>query len=88
MEAMACGCAVVATNVGCIRSVNNGKNVLIVNSNDPVSIYNALKKLLEYSLLRDQIAKEGYKTVQDYTWEKAALKMERILYKVLKEYEK
>lgn len=85
MEAMACKCAVVATNVGCIRSVNNGKNVLIVNSNDPESIYNALKKLLENSLLRDQIAKEGYMTVQDYTWEKAALKMDKILYKVLQE---
>lgn len=81
MEAMACKCAVVATNVGCIRSINNGKNVFIVETGNPDNIYEALIKLIENSHLRDQIAYEGYKTIQNYTWENAAAKLERVLFK-------
>jgi glycosyltransferase involved in cell wall biosynthesis len=81
MEAMACKCAVIATDVGCIRSIKNGKNVFIVETGNPDKIYEALIKLIENSQLRDMIAYEGYKTVQNYTWENAAAKLERVLLK-------
>lgn len=59
LEAMACGCAVICTNVGGMTNiVQNGYNGIMI---DPTveSLYDALVKLLNDSALRDYIGKNG-----------------------------
>jgi len=75
IEAMACGCALVATNVGCIPIFNNGQNMVIVEAKNPASIAEGVIKLLDDKALAESIAKEGLKRMQGEGWEKAAEKL-------------
>jgi len=71
-EAMACQCAVVATNVGCIPVINNGKNLILAEAKKPSSIVDAIIILLNDTKLTETIAYQGFKSVQEMGWEKSA----------------
>jgi glycosyltransferase involved in cell wall biosynthesis len=75
MEAMACQAAVVATNVGCIPTLFNGKNMLVSEPHDIDTLERNVAFLLEHHEECDQMALRGFNTVSDYTWEKASLKL-------------
>jgi len=75
MEAMACKCAVVATNVGCIPTLNNGRNLILAEVKNPASIADAVVKLLEDKELTEKIAGEGLKRVREQDWERSARKL-------------
>lgn len=83
-EAMACGQAVVCTDNGGHREIaKNGVNALlcpIKNSND---IANKIIMLIEDDKLRYKIADNGYKFVQQYTWDKSYRKFKSIVDKTL-----
>ncbi len=65
LEAMSSQCAVICTNVGGMTNiVIDGFNGLMVNSGDVDELYEAIKKLIENSQLRDTIRECGYQTVQ------------------------
>lgn len=72
LEAMACGCAVVCTNVGGMTNiVIDGFNGLMVDSGDSQQLYEAMKKLVEDSQLREKLANNGYETVKNgFSYEK------------------
>jgi glycosyltransferase involved in cell wall biosynthesis len=72
IEAMACRCAVVATNVGCIPTLNNGRNLILADVKNPASIVDGLTKLLEDKTLVEKIADEGLKSVRELDWAKSA----------------
>jgi glycosyltransferase involved in cell wall biosynthesis len=72
MEAMACKCAVIATNVGCIPVINNGENLILVEAKKPSSIADAIIILLNDTKLAEKIAYQGFKSVQEMDWEKSA----------------
>ncbi len=76
MEAMACMCAVVATNVGCIPVLNNGNNLVLIKVRDPNSIFQSVALLVTDPDQNQRIAINGYNSIQDYTWESAAGKMQ------------
>lgn len=79
MEAMACGCAVVATNIGGIPDYSiNDKTALIVPPNDPEKIAANVIKLIENEEERIEIAKNGYHYIKQFTWDKATDKLEQI----------
>jgi len=72
IEAMACQCAVVATNVGCIPILNNGQNLILAETQKPASIADAVVKLLDDKELAEKIAAEGLKSVLKLDWARSA----------------
>jgi hypothetical protein len=72
MEAMACKCAVVATNVGCIPILNNGENLILADVKNPSSIADGIIKLLEDITLMERIAERGLKSIREQDWTASA----------------
>jgi glycosyltransferase involved in cell wall biosynthesis len=73
IEALACGCAVIATNVGGLPDViYDGINGLLVEPN-PRSISNAINRLIEDHALRDNLQRVGSEAVNNFelTWWRA-----------------
>lgn len=57
LEAAACGCALVATNVpGCREVVRDGETGLLVESRDPTALAQALRSVILDSSLRQRIS--------------------------------
>jgi len=75
VEAMACKCALVATNVGCIPVINNGRNLILTEIRNPQSIADGVVKLLEDKALMENIASEGLRSVQGLDWARSAEKL-------------
>lgn len=79
MEAMACGCAVVATNVGGIPDYSiNEKTAVHVSPNDPEKLAASVIRLIENHEERINIAKNGYHHIKQFTLDKATDKLELI----------
>lgn len=79
MEAMACKCAVIATKTGCVPILNNGKNLIAVEKQNPMGIYKELRVLLKNTEKIAEIAESGYNVICNYTWENAALQLVKCL---------
>lgn len=75
IEAMAAGKPIVATSVGGIPLLIRDKfNGFLVPPKDPVSLANALNKLLSDPVLIDKIGKTNKQTIkQHYTWDRVAM---------------
>lgn len=77
IEAMACGCAVVGTNVGCMLDIGiNNENVILCDTANSEDLADGIIKLSKNDELREKIAKKGYETVQKLDWDKATEKFE------------
>lgn len=72
LEAMACKDAVVATNVRGISDVIvSGKTGLLVPKKEPIALANAIICLLENPDLRERLAKNARRLIEEeFTWEK------------------
>lgn len=82
LEAMACGCAVISSNhTNASDIIQHGVNGLTVRYGDIDGYMQHIERLLEDESLRSKIVREGFKTVQRFTWEKAADLMEEALQK-------
>jgi glycosyltransferase involved in cell wall biosynthesis len=80
MEAMACGCAVVATNVGGVPDYAiDGKTILASPPRRPEILAKNIMRLIENEDERSSIAKSGYEYIQQYTWERATDQFEDAL---------
>lgn len=79
MEAMACGCAVVATNVGCIPALHADGNMLVTEPRDREGLFRLAASLVGDPALLRRVAEAGYRTISGYGWEKPVEKLERIL---------
>ena len=83
-EAMQCGAAVVATDIGGHREfLQNGVNGLLTPSKNPAALAEAIIKLLAHPELRIRYATAGHRSIQRFTWKMACDGMERILQKNL-----
>ena len=84
LEAMAAGCAVVATNVGGMTNiVLNGYNGLLINA-DSDSLYDAIKYLIDNEADRNRLAQKGYETVSSaFSYEHWKNNWEKVLNRVL-----
>ena len=79
LEAMACRCALVTTDVGAIRDYTiPGETALVSPPGDWRSLADNLIRLLLDQELRLHIAEAGYRYTQHFTWERAAKEMERL----------
>lgn len=78
IEAMACGCPIVASNLSSIPEIvaNAG---LLIDPYDTGSIVKAVKQVLNNADLREQLVKLGLKRVQLFNWQKCAKKTYEVL---------
>jgi len=80
MEAMACGCAVVATrNRGIQEYLVHQKNSLISDIGDVKSLTNQVLLLLNNSELKQNFSEMGQALVKNYSWDNTITKLENIL---------
>lgn len=75
-EAMACGCAVVASRVGFAASLTHSEEALIIDPPIPPQLYEAVKQLILDEDLRLKLAKAGYQRVQNLRWPSAISRLE------------
>jgi glycosyltransferase involved in cell wall biosynthesis len=79
-EAMACGCAAVSTDSGGVRDfAEDGVTALLSPPKNPAALANNILNLLENDDLRIRLAKAGHKRIGEFTWEKSADSLERVL---------
>lgn len=83
MEAMACRCAVVATDVGGIRDYAvPGETVLISPPRQAGGLAQNLVRLLDGPNELARLAEAGAKKIREFTWERSARRLERYLFEV------
>ena len=83
MEAMACQCALVTTDVGVEDYVVPGVTALVVPPREPEALAGAALKLLDDPGLLRSISQAGYEHIRTFTWEKAVVWFEEELHRVL-----
>jgi glycosyltransferase involved in cell wall biosynthesis len=85
LEAMACGCAVVATDCGGPRDIiNDGENGFLVQVGNVEQIVSKVKLLLDNAELRQQFTRNSKDTVSKFSWENSIDKLEKVLYSLAK----
>lgn len=87
IEAMACKTCVIGTDVGGIPDIiKDGKNGLLVKPGNIDQLANAIEKLLNDKKLREKLAKEGCRTVQQkFSCEKVLPRMEALYRRIIDE---
>jgi len=83
-EAMACGCAVIATKTGFPYELKPEEEVLHVPFGDSKALGNAVIRLLENGALREHISHTGHRRVQGLTWELAGEAMNGFIHHIVK----
>lgn len=80
MEAMACGCAVVVSEVtGFDEYIVNEENALVVKMRDIEGAKRAVSKLLEDKDLRQRLIESGYKTAREWNWNYSIGLLEKVI---------
>jgi len=70
LEAMACGCPIIASNVAALPEVV-GEAGLLVDPYDVEALANAMITVLEDDELKKEMSKKGIAQAQKFSWEKA-----------------
>jgi glycosyltransferase involved in cell wall biosynthesis len=71
LEAMACGCPVIVSNVTSLPEVC-GDAALYVDPNNPQNIADTMQRLLRDETLQQQLRQRGLEHIKQFTWEKCA----------------
>ena len=74
-EAMACGCAVVATQVGFAASLRNRIDAMLLEKAESPQLYDAVKELIARPDLRQYLAANGHRRVAHLKWGPAVRKL-------------
>lgn len=82
-EAMACKVPVVCTPSGTRDFAIDGKTALVFRFRHPFVIARKVRRLIEDRGLRQRIAENGYKKIQEYTWSRLGDKLEKEFEKLL-----
>lgn len=72
LESMACGTPVCASNTSCIPEVCGTKNAVFFNPYDTKEMSAKIGELLENKDLQKKLIVNGFKRIQDFSWEKMA----------------
>lgn len=80
LEAMACGCVVASTdNQGSLEILKDGENGLIVPIDGLAAHAAAVSRVISNEPLRQQLAAGAQETIRNFTWPRAADRMEDFL---------
>lgn len=79
-EAMACGCAVVATKTGFAYELVHEQEILHVPFNDGSALAESVIRILDDASLRNYISTNAYQKVQSLTWRHAGEAMNSFVY--------
>lgn len=80
LEAMACGCAVVATRVGAVPEyAEDGQTALLCEPMDAQSLYKSVVSLVERLELRAELGANAAVAARGWTWEKSAAQFSALL---------
>ena len=80
IEAMACKCAVVGTETGCMLDIGkNNENVILCNTHDAEDLANGIVSLAIDSNFRKNISDNAYESIKKLDWEISAKKFEKVL---------
>jgi glycosyltransferase involved in cell wall biosynthesis len=71
LEAMACGCPVVASRAGALPEIG-GDAAVYCDPHDPASIGDAIRSLLTDDAMRQQYAARALQRAKLFTWDKCA----------------
>ncbi len=82
LEAMSCGCPVLASNTSSLPEVG-GDAVLYFDPLKKDSIYYAAELILNDSYLRNDLKSKGFERVREFTWEKTALETHALYKNIL-----
>lgn len=75
-ESMACGCALVATNVGFAASLTDGEEALLFPTVANPSLIECLTRFAGDESFRRRVAEGGYRRVQELSWASAVNRLE------------
>jgi len=86
LEAMACGCVVISTdNDGSLEILRHGENGIIVPRGDLAAFHREIGRVLTDEKLASTLATGALNTIQQFTWQRAADKMEQVLVRLRNE---
>ena len=85
LEAMACGCPVVTSNVSSLPEVV-GEAGILVDPHNEVELAHAMIRVLIDEDFRNMLAQKGLERAAEFTWEKAAKETTRIYDKVYSQH--
>lgn len=85
-EAMASGCALVASKTGFAASLRDRVEAMLMPEARSPFLYEGIKELLEDEALRLRIAQEGYRRVQKLNWAAAVASLETTYFSWLREF--
>lgn len=77
LEAMACGCPVVASRAGSLPEIS-GEAALQADPHATNSLANAVRRLISNKALRERLMKKGLTWVKKFSWQKTALATYRV----------
>lgn len=81
LEAMACGCLVVATNSGGIAAyAKHLYNAILVKNQNELIRNNWIEKVSENKVLRKSLIENGLKTARKYNWDSIIDDLEKVLF--------
>jgi glycosyltransferase involved in cell wall biosynthesis len=80
LEAMACGCVVISTdNDGSLEILRHNQNGIIVPRGDIPAFLREIERVLKDDALLRQLSAGALATAHEFTWDRAADKMEAVL---------
>lgn len=79
LEAMACRCAVVATEAGCVPVLKEAGNLVTCPPLDADAMHRGMLALLEDANLCEETARKGFATAEKYDWDRMSRAFERAL---------
>lgn len=78
LEAMQCGCPVIASSTSSIPEVV-GESALLINPESPTEIANAMFKLIKDDDLCEKLRNLGFTQAKKFSWEKSAAKLLEVI---------
>jgi len=79
LEAQACGCPVVCSNVASLPEVGGEKSVIYCNPYDIVDIKEKIELVLDDDELQSDLRRRGFENIKRFSWEKSANKIIEIV---------
>lgn len=77
---MACGCAFVGTDIGGFREfATDGETALLSPPGDHDAMLRNLVAITEDAALRRRVQQAGTRNIEQFTWQRAGLELERYL---------